>query len=241
VRSVVCHIHSTAPIYYRGYPTRSEVTAMSDRPVRARRATNTAAKKASPPSPTPAERTAAKSTARQSTPTSTRVKRATAADLPGIQQLMVDAYTKYIERIGRPPAPMTADYAAALEHSRVWVLEDHAAIIGALVTEDRTDHLLLETVAVSPGVQGSGYGRLLLERAERDAVELGLTEVRLYTNEAMTENLSFYPRHGYRETGRATNDGFRRVYFSKTVRHNDVGNLRSGDRGDHLEGGGLPK
>lgn len=171
----------------------------------------------------------------------TSIRRATTADLTEIRRLMSDAYTKYIERIGRPPAPMTADYAAALDHSRVWVLESGGAIVGALVTEDRTDHLLLETVAVAPGAQGSGYGRLLLERAERDAVELGLTEVRLYTNEAMTENLSFYPRHGYRETGRAQQDGFRRVYFSKTVRHDDVGDLADGNRGDHLEGGGLPK
>ncbi len=171
----------------------------------------------------------------------TSIRRATTADLTEIRRLITDAYTKYIERIGRPPAPMTADYAAALEHSRVWVLESGGAIVGALVTEDRTDHLLLETVAVAPGAQGSGYGRLLLERAERDAVELGLTEVRLYTNEAMTENLSFYPRHGYRETGRAQQDGFRRVYFSKTVRHDDVGDLADGNRGDHLEGGGLPK
>ncbi len=44
---------------------------------------------------------------------------------------------------------------------------------------------------------------MLLDRAEGDAVELGLSEVRLYTNEAMTENLTFYPLHGYHETGRA--------------------------------------
>ena len=149
----------------------------------------------------------------------TSIRRATTADLTDLRQLITDAYTKYIERIGRPPAPMTADYAAALEHSRVWVLESGDAIVGALVTEDRGDHLLLETVAVAPGAQGSGYGRRLLDRAERDAVELGLSEVRLYTNEAMTENLSFYPRHGYRETGRAVQDGFRRVFFSKTVRN----------------------
>jgi N-acetylglutamate synthase-like GNAT family acetyltransferase len=171
----------------------------------------------------------------------TSIRRATTADLADIQRLIDDAYTKYIERIGRPPAPLTADYAAALEHSRVWVLESGDAIVGALVTEDRADHLLLETVAVAPDAQGRGYGRLLLDRAESDAAELGLTEVRLYTNEAMTENLTFYPRHGYRETGRAIEDGYRRVYFSKTVRNDDVGDLSYGDRGDHLEGGGLPQ
>ena len=153
-------------------------------------------------------------------------------DLTEIERLITDAYTKYIERIGRPPAPMTADYAAALEHSRVWVLERGDAIVGALVTENRGDHLLLETIAVAPAAQGRGYGRLLLDRAECDTAELGLAEIRLYTNEAMTENLTFYPRHGYRETGRALQDGFRRVYFSKTVGHNDVGDLSQRDRGD---------
>lgn len=145
------------------------------------------------------------------------IRRATTADLAAIRAVITDAYTKYIGRIGRAPAPMTADYAAALGHSRVWVLESGDAIVGVLVTEQRADHLLLETVAVAPSAQGTGGGRLLLDRAESDAVEVGLTEVRLYTNEAMTENLSYYPRHGYRETGRATGDGFRRVYFSKAV------------------------
>jgi N-acetylglutamate synthase-like GNAT family acetyltransferase len=148
----------------------------------------------------------------------TSIRRATTADLPAIHQVITDAYTKYVERIGRPPAPMTADYAAALEHSRVWVLVSDHDIVGALVTEDRADHLLLEMVAVVPTAQGNGHGARLLDRAERDAEELGLPEVRLYTNEAMTENLTFYPRHGYRETGRAIEDGFRRVYFSKAVR-----------------------
>ena len=171
----------------------------------------------------------------------TSIRRATTADLADLRQLTTDAYEKYIERIGRPPAPMTADYAVALEHSRVWVLVSDHAIVGALVTEDRGDHLLLETVAVAPDAQGSGHGRRLLDRAERDAVELGLSEVRLYTNEAMTENLSFYPRHGYRETGRALENGFRRVYFSKTVLKNDIGDLPDGNRGDHLEGRGLPQ
>jgi N-acetylglutamate synthase-like GNAT family acetyltransferase len=95
----------------------------------------------------------------------TSIRRATTADLTGIRQLISDAYAKYIERIGRPPAPMTADYAAALEDSRVWVLVRGEAIVGALVTECHADHLLLESVAVAPRAQGQGYGRLLLDRA----------------------------------------------------------------------------
>jgi hypothetical protein len=46
---------------------------------------------------------------------------------------------------------------------------------------------------------------------------MGLPEIRLYTNEAMTENLGYYPRRGYRETHRATQNGYRRVFFSKVL------------------------
>jgi hypothetical protein len=53
--------------------------------------------------------------------------------------------------------------------------------------------------------------------AEDRARSLGLPEIRLYTNEAMTENLAYYPPHGYTETHRAQQDGFHRVYFRKRL------------------------
>ena len=152
---------------------------------------------------------------------SPRVRRATADDVEAIEVLVTESFDKYVERIGKPPAPMLADYAGLLDTSRVWVIERRDDVIAVLVTQHITrpdgDHLLLDTVAVAPGAQGGGHGRRLLELAERDAIEHGLTEVRLVTNEAMTENLVFYPRHGYRETGRAVQDGYRRVFFSKSL------------------------
>jgi GNAT superfamily N-acetyltransferase len=57
----------------------------------------------------------------------------------------------------------------------------------------------------------------LLALAEEQARGLGLGEIRLYTNEAMTENLAYYPRHGYAETHRAEQDGFNRVFFRKPI------------------------
>src|SRR5882757_548988 len=145
------------------------------------------------------------------------LRRATGDDIDAIEGLVAESFGKYVERIGKPPAPMLADYAGLLDTSRIWVLERRDAVIAVLVTQHHGDHLLLDTVAVAPGAQGGGHGRRLLERAERDAVEQGLTEVRLVTNQAMTENLAFYPRHGYRETGRGVQDGYRRVFFSKSI------------------------
>jgi len=147
----------------------------------------------------------------------TVIRRADPADVPGIERLVRDAFALYVPRIGREPAPMSADYAAALENSRVWVLEADGRLVGALVNEVHDDHLLLDTVAVAPGTQGRGYGARLLARAEQDARELGLPEVRLYTNEKMTENQTFYPRHGYVDTARGEQDGYSRVFYAKRI------------------------
>jgi len=146
-----------------------------------------------------------------------KIRRATDADRPAVQRLVDVAFTPYIERIGRPPGPMTADYGRALADSRVWVIDGDDGLDAVLVLEEHTDHLLIDVIAVDPAAQGRGVGTVLLDRAEADARELGLTELRLYTNEAMTENLLYYPRRGFEETGRRIEDGFRRVYYRKAV------------------------
>ncbi|WP_370581645.1 GNAT family N-acetyltransferase [Mycolicibacterium sp. BK556] len=145
------------------------------------------------------------------------LRRATAADAPAIAHLVERAYEKYVARIGRRPAPMDADQAALIETANTWVLIDNDQLVGSIVTVVMDDHLLLESIAVAPEAQGRGYGALLLRRTEDDAHDAGLTEVRLYTNAAMTENIAMYPRFGYVETHRAGQDGFRRVFFTKKL------------------------
>jgi ribosomal protein S18 acetylase RimI-like enzyme len=145
------------------------------------------------------------------------VRRGREGDVRAVRELAVAAYQPYVARIGRPPAPMVADYAAAVAEQALWVAEDAGAIVGLLVLRTEPDHLLLENVAVHPDAQGRGVGSLLLRVADDEASAAGCPEIRLYTNEAMTENLAYYPRHGYVETHRAEDDGFRRVYFRKRL------------------------
>jgi len=68
-----------------------------------------------------------------------------------------------------------------------------------------------------PDAQRSGIGKRLLDLADERPRAAGLHEVRLYTNAAMTENLAYFPRHGYREAHRAAQDGFERVFFAKPL------------------------
>ena len=86
-----------------------------------------------------------------------------------------------------------------------------------LVFRPGDDAVILENVAVDPSLQRRGYGRALIEFVERQALELGLAEVTLYTNEAMVENLHLYRRLGFVETDRRVEDGYRRVFFRKSL------------------------
>lgn len=112
---------------------------------------------------------------------------------------------------------MLADHATLLKEATVWVAEHEQSTVGFIVVRELPGHLLVESIAVMPSEQSRGVGAALLSRAERVAVDAGLGEVRLYTNEVMTENIAYYGRRGYVETHRATDDGYRRVFFTKTL------------------------
>ena len=134
-----------------------------------------------------------------------------------LRRIAAAAYQPYVARIGRAPAPMAADYAQAVRSGQAWVAVQDGQVTGFVVLVAHPGYLLLENVAVLPAAQGRGTGGRLLGLAEQHARSLGLGEIRLYTNEAMTENLVYYPRHGYTETHRAEQDGFRRVFFRKLL------------------------
>jgi N-acetylglutamate synthase-like GNAT family acetyltransferase len=145
------------------------------------------------------------------------LREAKAGDREAVERLVEAAYGMYVERIGRRPAPMDADYAALIDAGRVTVAERDGRITGILVLVPEEDHLLVENVAVDPAAQGSGLGRRLMAHAEEHARILGRTELRLYTNEKMVENLAWYPRLSYTETERRVDSGFARVFFVKTL------------------------
>lgn len=142
------------------------------------------------------------------------VRRAAASDVTAVRALVTAAYAHYVSRIGRRPRPMDADHAGAVADGAVDVV-----VVGdrVIVLRVQPDHMFVENVAVAPGWQGRGVGVRLLDLADERARDLGLPEVRLYTHELMTENIAFYARRGFAETGRRTDAGRSRVYFSRSV------------------------
>jgi GNAT superfamily N-acetyltransferase len=142
---------------------------------------------------------------------------AAGADADTVARITAEAYQHYVARMGREPAPMATDYGPAVDAGQAWIAEDDGDPVAIVVLIPQPDHLLVENIAVRPGVQGRGAGSRLLALAEERARELGYDEVRLYTHVMMTENISYYPRRGYTETHRGGPDGFERVFFAKRL------------------------
>jgi GNAT superfamily N-acetyltransferase len=142
---------------------------------------------------------------------------ATRDDLRAVEEIVQAAYGKYVPRIGRKPVPMLDDYRTLIEQGRVHVVEHDGAVKGILVLIPEEDAMLLDNVAVAPAAQGLGLGRTMLEFAERFAIGRGYRRIRLFTNEAMVENIALYSRNGYFETHRAEEKGVRRVHMAKLL------------------------
>lgn len=153
------------------------------------------------------------------------IRRARTEDVPPLQAIINASYSKYIERIGRPPAPMVADYGELLRTRDVMILEstsDDGSIkmVGSIVLgiDAEADAVRVNNLVVEPAAQGRGYGRVLMEFAEDVAREKGIGSMALFTNVKMHENIGLYLKLGYVETGRKGEDGYERVYFRKQLK-----------------------
>lgn len=145
------------------------------------------------------------------------IRPAISADLDAVRAVAVAAYTPYVDRMGREPAPMRADFAAARTAGTLHVLEQEGAVCGFIVFYPQEGAMQVENVAVHPDAHGAGHGRRLLDFAETAAKAQGHTAVTLYTNVMMTENFAWYAARGYDEIDRREEDGFHRVYYRKPI------------------------
>ena len=142
---------------------------------------------------------------------------ATLADVRVVEQIVEDAYCVYTSRMGKLPGPMFDDYSQRVAEGVVWVLEEGTTTVGIVVLLPKSDHLLLDNIAIAPARQGLGFGRRLLAFAEAEAMRRSYREIRLYTHETMTENQRLYAAIGYEETGRGTEAGYERIFMRKQL------------------------
>ena len=145
------------------------------------------------------------------------VRAAYEGDAPAAAACVNAAFEPYVERIGKPPAPMLSDYAELAAEGKVWVAEVGEQVVGVLVQYETADGFYIDTVAASPHTHGTGVGRALLEFAEGEARGRGFESIYLCTNSKMTENQVLYPKIGYVEYDRRAQSGYERVFYRKRL------------------------
>ncbi|HUN76910.1 MAG TPA: GNAT family N-acetyltransferase [Steroidobacteraceae bacterium] len=146
-----------------------------------------------------------------------KLRKAVSTDLQAVTSCAQVAYGKYIERIGKAPAPMHSDFAEQIAQGLLYIAMRGPRFAGYVAFFPEGDHLHLDAVAVLPEHSGKGVGKALIGYVEQVARDEGFKAVELYTNEAMTENLVMYPKLGYQETHRKYDEGYNRVFYRKTL------------------------
>ncbi|KAL6879039.1 acyl-CoA N-acyltransferase [Trichoderma novae-zelandiae] len=157
------------------------------------------------------------------------IRKARHDDIAPLQAIVKASYSKYTERIGKPPAPMLADHGQLLKTRDIFILENTsqgedgrfvAKPVGSIIlgVDADGDAVTVNNLVVEPAAQGRGHGRVLMDFAEGFAREKGLSAVALFTNVKMHENIGLYLKLGFVETGRRTEDGYQRVYFRKRLK-----------------------
>ncbi len=146
-----------------------------------------------------------------------KIRKAVAGDLPKVKACAHEAYLKYLERMGRKPPPMVADFDKLICEGLVYIVYSNLDLYGYAVFYPKGSALHLENVAVYPKYQGCGLGRKLVAFVEERAKDCGCTAVELYTNAKMHENIAWYEKLGYEITARRTESGLERVYFMKKI------------------------
>jgi N-acetylglutamate synthase-like GNAT family acetyltransferase len=96
-----------------------------------------------------------------------------------VQQISADDYiAAYVPVLGYIPQPAEEDYSPRIARQEVWIIEEDGHPIGVAVLEESPDHLLVQSIAVTPTEQRLGYGKALLDFADQRTVEIGVREIR---------------------------------------------------------------
>jgi len=131
------------------------------------------------------------------------VRQARPLDAETVHQIGREAYTAaYLPVIGLVPKRGIEDCRPRIKRGEVWIIEAVDEPIGVIVLEEKSEFLLVYSVAVKPSHQRQGHATTLLRFADQHAIAIGVKAVRSYTNQRMEQNIGLYRRCGFTEIGK---------------------------------------
>ena len=148
------------------------------------------------------------------------IRLAMTTEVPAIKLIAQKSFERYVPLIGKPPAPMNADFSVHVLKATVFIAQSEKkqdSVLGYAIVLKRDGKWCLDNIAVSPEARGRGVGSALIVACETFLQKRGVQRYHLYTNEAMEQNLTWYPEIGFVEMARRLEDGFSRIYFTKEM------------------------
>lgn len=145
------------------------------------------------------------------------IRVATSKDASDLEQIAGDAYSKYLSILVVPPDPLFLDYGQVSQKGDTYVLQIAGEVCGMVTFTLENDVVVLRNLALKTKYQGRGYGRLLAEHVEQQALAKGITTVELWTREEMDDNINFYVSLGYDITHTERAQDCSRVFFRKIL------------------------
>ena len=131
------------------------------------------------------------------------------ADIPYVVDLLNTAYrgemgwsneSEIVEGQRISPTQLTEYLEDSYFHLFVLEVEQH--IVGCIGLTEHQNVIEIGTFAIQPSLQNQGFGRQLLDYAERYAREHCFLTVQMAVLNVRTELISYYQRRGYIHTGR---------------------------------------
>lgn len=131
-----------------------------------------------------------------------KVRAAVSTDAAALQRCMYAAYSRYEDRVDVSALPpMQADYREEIDGYPVWVIEHQGQVVAGLIMVFEEKDATLANIAVHPDFQGEGLGKALMDVAEEEARNRGYSELSLATHRLFSENVAYYRRQGWVQTG----------------------------------------
>lgn len=131
-----------------------------------------------------------------------------------LHRLVAAAYASMHGRIDPPSSLLAmtpADFGRKAAEELLIVASVDGRLVGCVFCEPQGDWLYIGKLAVTPTLQRSGVGRLLIDAARRFAEEAGLDGLELDTRIELTENHHAFDRLGFVKVAELSHPGYMTV------------------------------
>jgi ribosomal protein S18 acetylase RimI-like enzyme len=145
------------------------------------------------------------------------IRAATVTDLASIVRCADLAFATFAGLSDKRDVKLEDSLRSRILERSIHLICDEAQVLGYISLWPAADQMFIDTLAVLPKHHCRGLGSQLLAFADRETLRLGLDSINLFTKATIAENLAFYRHRGYRETSRCDDDGFCRVFYSKSI------------------------